>query len=210
MVTVDVRPGQLDARFRRGNPVVFNLTWPFDLTDRTFAAAVGETALNVAVIGGLLTVTVPAATSQAITRTTEWTLTETTAGLSTVLVTGRLIPSDSGTTNHTVDVTVQVAEVSVAVETLGGSGSVISVNGQVGGVTLTAPDVGAEPAGTVNVAVGAEATTRADADAALAALVTELTDRVAALEALLGGFTSGPPYPGDSVFPSSSIYPLGA
>ncbi len=115
---VDGRPGGLDAMFRPGNTFTCRLTWPAgSLAGRTFVAALDLVVLAVSIIGDVLTVTVTEAQTLAavLGEPGLFTLTETTGGVTEVLLAGRWVASDGPAASTLQDVTVTAGTANVAV-----------------------------------------------------------------------------------------------
>jgi hypothetical protein len=117
MPTIDARASKLQISVRPGNQLTLQLTWPDDLTGRTFTADIDGTALSVSVAGAVMTILFSAAITASFDgEKPHWHLVETTVG-SQVKITGRVVITDSATESPASDVVVleDTAEVTVTV-----------------------------------------------------------------------------------------------
>lgn len=129
MVVADARPGALNIPFRPGNTLSVELTWPTgDLTGRTFESSLGGTALDLSVVGDVMTIDASAAITGAITTAAAWLLTETTGGASNDVLIGTWAPSDEPGTPTTQALTVAVETVEVDVTVVSGQASVVALD----------------------------------------------------------------------------------
>ena len=89
MPLLDGRPPAVDTRFRPGNTFTVTLQWPAGaLTGRTFTAALDATSLTVDIVGNNMVVSMTEAQTLAAANVGEFVLTETTGGISDVVITG--------------------------------------------------------------------------------------------------------------------------
>ncbi len=117
---LDGRPPGLDAFFRPGKTFTFDMPWTAGaLTGRTFEATLDAATLAVAIDGDTMTVTATAAqTTTAGLGAHEFTLTETTGGISEPVIVGTWVGSAraaTSSTSGTVTVTGSAATVAVTV-----------------------------------------------------------------------------------------------
>lgn len=136
-VLLDSRPPGLDHQFRPGNTFTFDLTWTTGyLTGRTFTASLDVAALTVGIVGDVMTISATAAqTTTAGAGAHDFTLTETTGGISDDVIIGDWYGSERGAASASATVEVSTTAGAVAVTVLGNVGS---VSGDFGiGGTLT-------------------------------------------------------------------------
>lgn len=114
---LDGRPAGLDAFYRPGKTFTVTLTWPTgELADRTFTAALDETALTVDITDDVMTITASAAqTTTAGEGSHAFELVETTSGTETVIV-GTWVGSQRGAVSQSTSVTVADTAGSVEVQ----------------------------------------------------------------------------------------------
>jgi hypothetical protein len=182
MPTIDTRPGKVDLRIHPGNFATYRLHWPTDLevAGRTFTGDVDGTPLDVTVDGNDVIVAFSDTITAGLVGRPHWSLTETTAN-DQVRVTGRVLPSSSGTETQDETVTVTVDEVLVQVTVLGEPGT--SGPGG-GGSAMTAAEVLAAVKTVDGTGSGLDADLLDGHDtghfATAAGLAQELTDRATA------------------------------
>ena len=93
----DIRPRALNGYLRPGNAAAVPITWPAgSLAGRTFTSTLNALAVTVSINGDVMTITVPETQTDdlPIERAVEWLLTETTGGISDVILKGRWTASN--------------------------------------------------------------------------------------------------------------------
>lgn len=160
MPLLDGRPPAVDTRFRPGNTFTVTFQWPAGaLTDRTFTADLDATSLTLNVVGDDMVVSMTEAQTLAAATVGEFVLTETTGGISDVVITGSWHSSTGPSA---------------------GEATTVSVNESSGVVTITAS---AFPAVVSDLAVSGELTVPNPAPSGVAnaaASIGEVEDLIAA------------------------------
>ena len=120
MPLLDGRPPAVDTRFRPGNTFTLTLNWPAGaLTGRTFTAALDATALTLNVAGDVMTVLMSEAQTTAAANVGEFALTETTGGITDVVIVGSWHSSNGPSAGESTVVSVNESSGVVMVTTSG-------------------------------------------------------------------------------------------
>lgn len=192
MTMLDLRPGSLDLHTFGGNDHSVVLTWPSDVSGRTWSAVADiegvTTSLTVVVSTVTMTITLSdAVTSAVVNGRSRWSLLETTGlGVQTV-ISGGLFATEQGSARPSTSASVTLGTGSVTVNTTGLNGAGVPIGGTAGqalvktsGVNYAAAwvDIGTQ------IELDAEAAARIAGDAAnAAALTAHLDDAVDAHDA---------------------------
>lgn len=127
-VYADSRPAGVDVPFRPGNALTLELTWPTgELTGRTFASTLDGVALDLAVVGDVMTIEATEAETLAVTEPAAWLLTETTGATTNDLLVGTWSPSSRPGTANSLELTVAAGTVEVDVSVVSGQASILAL-----------------------------------------------------------------------------------